>query len=357
MRDLRHAGEGLEGEHFLISHLVRVGIEALAQHRLQIIASGLRVGPENDVVDPATLLPVPRPAARPASRAQVRALIAELLDERGLVESMKTAFAGERAAQLDMADWMGQTAKFTRPMFTFDALRMLEQDEVFINAAGKPDWPATKAFLADGASAKPQRPAPGPEPFGPRRRAQAAADRLHGRSKRHDGHDRLDPHDPAEHADAGRPADDAVSLAARLYHADHGQWPPTLEALVPQYLAEVPRDPMAPGGRAYGYLLLEGGLPDGGDRPLVYSVGDDGVDDSARGGIPTTPWFGWHRGRDECAQHHPMDAGAGDHAAGSPMTGISTHSPFTREEPTWPQPPRFWWLKRLTLGLVLLPVA
>jgi hypothetical protein len=91
----------------------------------------------------------------------------------------------------------------------------------------------------------------------------------------------------------------AVSLAAQLYHADHGQWPPTLDALVPQYLPRVPRDPLAPDGRPLGYVLLKGCLPGGGDRPLVYSVGDDGVGDSARGGIPTTPWYGWHGGRDE----------------------------------------------------------
>jgi hypothetical protein len=32
---------------------------------------------------------------------------------------------------------------------------------------------------------------------------------------------------------------------------------------------------------------------------MVYSVGDNGVDDSANGGLPTTPWYGWHRGRDD----------------------------------------------------------
>ena len=91
----------------------------------------------------------------------------------------------------------------------------------------------------------------------------------------------------------------AVSLAAQLYRADHGQWPAALKDLVPTYLPAVPIDPMAPDGRPLGYVLVKGGLPDGGDRPLVFSVGLDGVDDSAKGGIPTGPMYGWYRGRDE----------------------------------------------------------
>jgi hypothetical protein len=298
MRDLRHAGGSLEGEYFLVSHLVRVGIEGLAQQRLQTIAAGLRVGPENDAADPLTLLPTTLPAARRASKAQVRTLIRELLDERGLAESLKTAFAGERAVQLDVTEWMGQTTKVTRPMFTLDGLRMLKQDEILMEAAGKPNWPAAQAFMAAASDKRtPGSVIGGPTP--PASAKKQAADYTRILSSNLIGNvsmARAILHHMHARADRRMTA---VVLAAQLYRANHGDWPPTLAALVPRYLPAVPQDPMAPDGRPLGYVVVKGGLPGGGDRPLVYSVGDNGVDDSTQGGIPTAPWYGWHRGRDE----------------------------------------------------------
>ena len=88
----------------------------------------------------------------------------------------------------------------------------------------------------------------------------------------------------------------AVSVAAQLYRADHsGEWPQTLDALVPRYLPAVPIDPLAGAGQPLQYLLA-------GDRPVVYSVGDNGADDT-RGDpkkLPTAPNYGWiSRGLDQ----------------------------------------------------------
>src|SRR5439155_3042658 len=68
----------------------------------------------------------------------------------------------------------------------------------------------------------------------------------------------------------------AVSLAARLYALDHaGRYPPSLNALVPDYLPALPADPFAADGRAVGYLIAENGK-----RPIVYSVDENGRDDT-----------------------------------------------------------------------------
>src|SRR5206468_12112183 len=73
----------------------------------------------------------------------------------------------------------------------------------------------------------------------------------------------------------------AVSLAAQLYRADHdGHWPPSLDVLVPAYLPAVPRDVYA-SGESMGYRILPHARPDGQDRPIIYSVGTDGIDDTA----------------------------------------------------------------------------
>jgi hypothetical protein len=302
IRDVRHSARGLEGERFLVSHLVCVGVEQLVQQRLQVIAAGLRVGPEGEAPDPAGLLPTAGPLDRPAPRAQVRALIAELLDDGPLAASLADAFGGERVLQLDVADQMGRTAGLLRPMFALDAARVLEQDEVDVEAASKPNLPAAKAYLAEAAARKSPPPTAGVSVWGPSpppgaKRQPIDFTRIFSSVTFPSGAPpRTIQNSMTARADRRM---SAVSLAAQLYRADHGQWPAALKDLVPTYLPAMPIDPMAPDGRPLGYVLVKGGLPDGGDRPLVFSVGLDGVDDSAKGGIPTGPMYGWYRGRDE----------------------------------------------------------
>jgi hypothetical protein len=62
----------------------------------------------------------------------------------------------------------------------------------------------------------------------------------------------------------------AMSLACHLYRVDTGGWPKSLTDLH-GYLATVPIDPFGDGKQTLGYVLIKGGLPDGTDRPLVYS--------------------------------------------------------------------------------------
>jgi hypothetical protein len=74
-----------------------------------------------------------------------------------------------------------------------------------------------------------------------------------------------------------------VALAVVLYRAEHeGHWPSAdlQKALVPEYLAAVPADPLATSGESIVFVPSE-------KRPRVYSVGDDGIDD---GGFPPDPF-------------------------------------------------------------------
>jgi hypothetical protein len=63
----------------------------------------------------------------------------------------------------------------------------------------------------------------------------------------------------------------AMSLACHLYEFEKGSWPEKLGQLTPDYLPRVPFDPWGDGKQTYEYVLIKGGLPDGSDRPLVYS--------------------------------------------------------------------------------------
>jgi hypothetical protein len=62
----------------------------------------------------------------------------------------------------------------------------------------------------------------------------------------------------------------AMSMACHLYRFDKGSWPTSPDELK-DYLPGLPIDPWGNGKQTLGYVLIEKGLPDGSDRPLVYS--------------------------------------------------------------------------------------
>jgi hypothetical protein len=61
-----------------------------------------------------------------------------------------------------------------------------------------------------------------------------------------------------------------LNLACHLYQLDHGTWPPSLDALQP-YVSQIPIDRLGDGTEKIGYIVIKRGLPDGSDRPLIYS--------------------------------------------------------------------------------------
>jgi hypothetical protein len=64
-----------------------------------------------------------------------------------------------------------------------------------------------------------------------------------------------------------------AAIALELFHRQKGHYPPTLQELVPQFLPAVPMDRFD--GGPLKYVLRDG-------KPLIYSVGKDGVDDGGR---------------------------------------------------------------------------
>jgi hypothetical protein len=65
-----------------------------------------------------------------------------------------------------------------------------------------------------------------------------------------------------------------AELAARCYRSDQGRAPSSLEQLVPKYLQRVPLDPF---NRGRPMIFLPQGT-----NWLLYSVGEDGVDDGGK---------------------------------------------------------------------------
>ena len=80
-----------------------------------------------------------------------------------------------------------------------------------------------------------------------------------------------------------------TSIALKRYQLRHGAWPADLQSLVPEFLPEIPRDPID--GQPLRYR------PNSDGTFLLYSIGSDGTDD---GGDPTPTGrgYGWQNGRD-----------------------------------------------------------
>ena len=303
IRDRRHLAAALGAPPTsLNAHMLRVySIEGGALFNMQIIAAGLTIAPEetDDGADAGNAPSIPstapvRPAPRPAMRSQVRALIAELLDERDQAAGLRRTYVGERRVQLDTAAQYARAIPLLRPMLEIDAARVARAHAAFVAAAAATDAPEAKTVLAAepllwqtaqttlwsrAAANAPVRPA-GREPVDFTRMLSTDVCNTPRVSRAFD-------YDFRARADRRLTT---AALAVRLYQADHaGRLPPSLDDLVPRYLPHVPADPFSAARRPIGYAVIPAALPDGRDRPLVYSVGLDGSDDTAMRGVATVP--------------------------------------------------------------------
>src|SRR5207249_1927930 len=81
----------IDHESFLINHLVAVGIQALTDARIELIAPGLTID--------GSATPATAPASRPASRAQIKRIIAQFLDDQTQAQALQRTFRGEQMAE------------------------------------------------------------------------------------------------------------------------------------------------------------------------------------------------------------------------------------------------------------------
>lgn len=257
-RALRRVGEllflarAIGRQPILVSHLVSIGVGAMASELVATMAEDLRIGN----------------APGEATPQQVRSLIATLLDDTDAAASQRAGLLGERMMQLDVvravadgkmglgfqpnAKPSGAMAALIKPTALDDGVLMLRHTTGVLEASGSSvNWPEF------------QRVAP------------KLPDAVHERPWRHSVARTYTPSfdravQTRYHALTDRRMA-AVVLALRLYATEHGgKLPETLDLLVPNYLPAIPLDPMAAG------LPLQF-VP--GPDPIVYSVGEDGVDD------------------------------------------------------------------------------
>jgi len=257
LRDTLAIGDATDVQPIMVGHLVATGVRAVGLYELARMAPDLNVGSSTGAATPE----------------QVRATIRELLDETRSEAGFVGALRGERVMQLDTAKLLadrkldintlsGAPARRGSPpipvprgLVLTDARLMGQFVSDIITAYKKsPDYPSFRQN---------QPPIPAPIKSNPKIHFFAAImlpsyDRYvqtHYRSK---AERRLT----------------AVALALRLYSLDHGgQFPKTLDELVPAYLPAVPKDPLVAGDKPLTLAVGDDGTP------IVYSVGEDGKDD------------------------------------------------------------------------------
>jgi hypothetical protein len=289
-RDVLHLSCSLDQETTLIDHLVAIGVEAIALQRLMIIAPALQVQRGDDITTGTS------PPGGAARRGQVEALVRDLLDAPAPGERTASTLQGAEVVMLrDTLRWHTRSNWVVAPAFDGLEHQALSSAEAYAGAATQP----TAAL----ASAAIPHPPAGGNAMLPRASAAAA-----GPTAKSDGvlaawfggirvnYSAVIEQDMRVLAERRMAA---VSLAARLYRIDHaGQWPRTLDELVPKYLPAVPRDPFRADGGPLSYLVTKNPA-DGAERPVVYHVSSDGVDETPPNGstLPPEPTYSWTSSR------------------------------------------------------------
>jgi hypothetical protein len=252
-------GDMLNGSHvlsrgpsLLVVHLVGVGLQAMACQTVEQIAPDLQVDSGGASTRPA------------ATRRQVLDLIADLLDEPQFIREAQRGWQGERMQVLDATRYLlpfgpnspSNLGWWVKPAFELDGLRAVHDIDRCAEAAAQPNWRAARSML-------PRKRGAG-DISGLEAISTMMSDVLAGsgdRAVEQDFRIRVD-----------RRAD-AIRLAIRLYRIDRGgEYPKTLDELVPMYLPAVPVDPYAADNRPMSYRAAA-------PFPAVWSVGLNGVDD------------------------------------------------------------------------------
>jgi hypothetical protein len=245
----------LHQDPFIISQLVGDGIDVIAMNTAQVIAPDLRLKDH-------------------LTRELTRQLILQLLDEEPSWRGFQASFPMERLATLDLLKLRAQGTWFIKPLVTMDLVRSNRNLAIVIRASQLRIHPQAAEVLAHMQLDEPppdpffsilKMPGvPTPPPTIPRYSRWFA-----------------NWWDPSRYFDtqfraiADRRAT-AIVLAAQLYHTDHAHWPLRLEELAPADLPAIPVDPFLEGA-AMHYVIVKGGLPDGGDRPLIYYEAGHGL--------------------------------------------------------------------------------
>lgn len=265
VRELLFVSRAAGDEPFIVSHLVEIGIDAMAFDVCRQIVPTLQLGKE------------------PAMREQLRSTITQLLDEVEFSAHMRRAMQGERVVPVDTAialssgkltldelpDLLGPAAR--------DSFRGLKQEEITLTALVDARLMLSEMTrLIEAASAKDLPTARAKTQPWPRAQNTDPAKHLFMAMMLPSLENAFSTH----YRGLAQRRLAATALAIRWYAMDHDdKYPKALQDLVQAYLPAVPTDPMTIGDP----------LVYAPDKGLLYSVGFDGQDDAGAPGDGRSP--------------------------------------------------------------------
>ncbi len=269
LRDAMAYARSLHHVPVLISHLLYLSHTDRIGQTVEQIAPSFQVGKDLPAVH----------------RDKVQALVGQLLDEGPVRAGLLRAFMGERiytatqvrerTSERDLGNLFGVAGPamgiLLRPILTLEGARVVAFEGLCVRGA-RTHGTKDESFFAIREAPHQQL-----EDEGVTRWISAVT--IRGIKRVWDSHCRS----TAFRRMAG------VALAIRLYQTDHGRRPDRLEDLIGRYISSVPNDPCGRTHRPIAYR------PNG-DPPLLYSVGEDAIDDG--GAFEVSDW-GDLRSRDD----------------------------------------------------------
>jgi hypothetical protein len=225
----------------VVTHLVASGIGSVTAYVCVRIAPSL-------MIEGPSAIATERSGTRAATREGVIRLIGELLDERLSGSGLQQGIEWDRMAMIDgLREGNGDLPRWLqRQVGAWQSVEPMHDIDNVAAAAQAADWRSMKKPMA---------------------RSQPPTNTVSGLMLNHAP---LYLESQMQVLVTRRIA--ATALALRLYQIDHGgQWPATLDALVPQYLPMQPIDTFSSTHAMIGYLL--------GNPPALYSVSTNEIDD------------------------------------------------------------------------------
>ncbi|HNQ23944.1 MAG TPA: hypothetical protein PKK06_12705 [Phycisphaerae bacterium] len=272
-----HHEHGDDGRALVIMAAAVAHARAIARqplHISQLVASacaGLHASLIEEIIPDLWSGDVPQGEPKPPyQRERVRGVIAELLDDAPWQEGAVRGFLGERALLveaaghgLDLSGGAGGPRPLTmgrrlvawavNPSYVLEVVAGMRLDRAIAQAMIEPTYPAARGRLLH------------------ERRGTSPWERWNAPLRLPYDED-ISSAPSSYYRSLARRRLAATALAIRWYAVDHGGRPTTLEELVPGYLPAVPLDPLASDGSALRYCPAE-------RRPVLYSVGENGIDD------------------------------------------------------------------------------
>jgi hypothetical protein len=252
IRGILNTGRSIGDEPILVSQLVRVALDNYAVVGLErVLAQG--EAPQEELKKTQALFEAETEAARPLTVFAIQGERAAMYDAFGRVCTGEVSVDQLTESQppppgltrdLLLWLWIGPLARYNRAVF-------LELMTRAVEIAKKPPSEQAEPFerlvneLQDVTDYSPHR--------------RLAVIMVPGVHRVVEAHNRVQAHLRCAQ----------VATAVERYRLKHGQWPDSLEQLVPNFIAKVPDDPYVPGPLRFRKLN---------DGVVIYSVGADGED-------------------------------------------------------------------------------